>query len=68
HDNIVIASVSDGPDKNTKVTEKSQNILVIAFGSPEDSEALLMAAITETSQLFKDYNLGKPENIDIKIA
>ncbi|MFM6310550.1 MAG: phenylalanine--tRNA ligase beta subunit-related protein, partial [Dolichospermum sp.] len=57
HDNIVIASVSDGLDKNTKVTEKSQNILVIAFGSPEDSEALLMAAITETSQLFKDYNL-----------
>ena len=68
HDNIVIASVSDGPDKNTKVTEKSQNILVIAFGSPEDSEALLMAAMAETSQLFKDYNLGKPENIDIKIA
>jgi hypothetical protein len=29
---------------------------------------LLMAAMAETSQLFKDYNLGKPENIDIKMA
>ena len=64
----IMASVSDGPDKDTKVTEKSQNILVIAFGSPEDSEALLMGAMKETNQLFKEYNLGTPENIDIRIA
>ena len=64
----VMASLSDGPDKQTKVTETSQNILVVAFGAPEDSLASLLSAIQQTNQIFRDYKLGEPENIDTKIA
>ncbi len=64
----IMASLTDGPDKETKVTEASQNILAIAFGAPEDTEASLLAAMEQTNNLFKEYNLGKPENISIAIA
>lgn len=64
----VMASLSDGPDKETKVTEASRNILVIAFGAPEDSESSLLTAMEQANKLFGDYHLGKPENIYTKIA
>jgi len=55
----VMASLTDGPDRLTSVTPKTTDILLLIFGSPEESIQEMSKVLLQSSEYFKSLLSAK---------
>ena len=63
NDNRIISSLTGGPDDETKVTAETADALVLAFGSPGDTEDVIAQVLADCLGKFAEWmkgDLGSP--------